>query len=437
MSRGEVLQGRVRDVTHAGEAVVETAQGIVFTRGALPDERVELRLERRVRGVWHGELIALTEASPSRVSAPCPWVERCGGCPLMTLDDRAERSWKLARLARVLGRVGAAAPPELRASPRALEYRTRTRLAFARAGGQVRLGYRAAASNEIVDIERCAVLAPPLAHALQALRERLAPELQGTGEITLALGAGELAVVVVSSASRQPRAVHDVARELHARKLVAGFELRGDPRSERQERGSGVSIGDVRQYTPHPSGTPLRAPATSFAQANGALNLELVRCVAELAQPERARAIELYAGHGNLTLALASAASLVAVEGDADAADALRMQLAERGFKHVEVRCADAAAGVRGGSPVDVAVLDPPRSGARAAIPALLKRKPSRIVYVSCDLATLERDLRMLTDAGYLIDRALAFDMFPQTAHLESVVRLQRAAPEAEPGSRA
>jgi 23S rRNA (uracil1939-C5)-methyltransferase len=128
---------------------------------------------------------------------------------------------------------------------------------------------------------------------------------------------------------------------------------------------------------------------------------------------------------------------LVAVEGDAGAAEALRTLLAERGIKHVDVRCADAAAGVRGGSPVDVAVLDPPRSGARAAIPALLARKPSRIVYVSCDLATLERDLRTLTDAGYFIDRALAFDMFPQTAHLESVVRLQRIEPDQGPGRQA
>jgi 23S rRNA (uracil1939-C5)-methyltransferase len=128
-------------------------------------------------------------------------------------------------------------------------------------------------------------------------------------------------------------------------------------------------------------------------------------------------------------LALASAASLVAVESDRAAVEALREQLAERGIKHVVVRCADAAEGARGGSPVDVAVLDPPRSGARAALPALLARRPTRIVYVSCDLATLERDLRTLTDAGYRIDRALAFDMFPQTAHLESVVRLQRGEP--------
>jgi 23S rRNA (uracil1939-C5)-methyltransferase len=162
-----------------------------------------------------------------------------------------------------------------------------------------------------------------------------------------------------------------------------------------------------------------------------------VRCVEELAQPERARALELYAGHGNLTFALASAASLVAIESDAAAVDALRAQLLERGFPHVQVRCADAAEGARGGSPVDVAVLDPPRSGARAAIAALLKRNPARIVYVSCDLATLERDLRALTDACYRVDRALAFDMFPQTAHLESVVRLQRTEHEPGPGEQA
>ena len=81
MAEGEVLAGRVRDVTHVGEAVVETSAGIVLARGALPDEQVQLRLQRKVRGAWRGELLAVTGPSIHRVPASCPWVDRCGGCP--------------------------------------------------------------------------------------------------------------------------------------------------------------------------------------------------------------------------------------------------------------------------------------------------------------------------------------------------------------------
>ena len=425
MDREGPLEGRVRDVTQSGEAVIETAQGIVFARGALPDERVRVQPQRRVRGVWQGALLAVLEPSPARVRPPCPLVERCGGCPLMALDDRVEQRWKLARLARVLGRVGAIAEPELRVGASSLGYRARTRLAFARDdAGELRLGYRAAGSHELVDVERCAVLAPALADGLAVVRGELMPQLQGSGEITLARGAGDRAVVEIVASREQPAALHDAAAAACRAGRLAGVVVRSD----RQGRGSGpahVQAGDVHQELPHPSGVALRPPVGAFAQANAELNLALVRCVAELAQPDGARVLELYAGSGNLTFALTAAKTLTAVESDPRGATALRAQLQVRGLRKVKVLCADAAQGARGPGPIDVVVLDPPRTGARDAIAALLPRKPTRIVYVSCDLATLERDLRALTDAGYRIDRALAFDMFPQTAHLESVVRLQ------------
>jgi 23S rRNA (uracil1939-C5)-methyltransferase len=418
---GEALEGRVRDVTQTGDAVIETRQGIVFARGALPDERVSVQPERRMRGVWHGRVLAVLDPSLARVEPTCPLFERCGGCPLMTLDDDVERRWKRDRLARVLARAGGSVQPELRAGSHALGYRGRARLAFSRDGTQLRLGYRAAGSREIVDAERCPVLMPALARGLQVLRAEISPRLLGSGEIVLALGAGERAVLAIESAEPQPRAVVDAAHAACKRGLLAGVQLRSD----RRGRGSSVAVGDVRQELPHPTGA-LRPPVAAFAQANTELNLELVRCVAELAQPEGARVLELYAGSGNLTFALTGARALTAVEGDPDAAAALRAELQARGLHDVKVRCADAAEGARGREPLDVVVLDPPRAGARQALAALLPRQPGRIVYVSCELATLERDLRALTDDGYRIERALAFDMFPQTAHLESVVLLSR-----------
>jgi 23S rRNA (uracil1939-C5)-methyltransferase len=141
--------------------------------------------------------------------------------------------------------------------------------------------------------------------------------------------------------------------------------------------------------------------------------------------------LELFAGHGNFSVALAAQASeLRAVESDQQAAEACRQNLRERKLGHARVVCDDAARGAQGRTHVDVVVLDPPRTGARAALSAIVARRPKRIVYVSCDGATLRRDLGELAASGYRVDAAAAFDMFPQTSHLEAVVRL---VPEARP----
>src|SRR5262249_5990710 len=130
-------------------------------------------------------------------------------------------------------------------------------------------------------------------------------------------------------------------------------------------------------------------------------------------------------GHGNFSVALAAEArELRAVEADPEASEACAHNFSERGFTHAHAVCADAAEAARASKPVDVVVLDPPRAGAKAAMPALIALRPARVVYVSCELSTLRRDLGALLQAGYRIDAALGFDMFPQTPHLESVVRL-------------
>jgi 23S rRNA (uracil1939-C5)-methyltransferase len=418
---GEVLEGRVRDLSHGGDAVVETARGIVMARGALPGERVQVRLTGRVAGVARGTLLGRLEVSPDRVEAACGIAERCGGCPLMTLAMPAQVRFKRERLKRVLAHGGSTLEPEVFQGPHAIGYRARARLAWRREDKSALIGYRRPGSAAVIDVGRCLVLGPPLEIGLTHLRERLAPVLQADGEITLGLGTGGRAVAELVSTAPQPPQVYAQAEAVVQSGALAGLALRVD------RSGAAATFGDPRQLATGLDGKPLWSPAGAFMQANAEVNALLVARVLSLAEPHAARVLELYAGHGNLTVALApGAAELRAVEADREAAAACRQNLLARGLSGARVVCEDAARGAQGTGRVDVVVLDPPRAGAREALPGLLARRPARIVYVSCDLTTLRRDLGVLVAAGYQLDAAAAFDMFPHTAHLESVVRLVR-----------
>jgi 23S rRNA (uracil1939-C5)-methyltransferase len=165
------------------------------------------------------------------------------------------------------------------------------------------------------------------------------------------------------------------------------------------------------------------ATAPTFSQVNDGINELLVEHVAALAEPEGMRVLELHCGVGNFTVALAEAAeTLVAVERDPGAAEACRANLAAR---QLDARVIEGDADRPPRGRYDVVVLDPPRQGAKALFEDdAVWHGTRRIVYVSCDTATLSRDLRLACRRGYRIDQVIAFDMFPQTAHLESLVRL-------------
>jgi 23S rRNA (uracil1939-C5)-methyltransferase len=404
-------------MARGGEAVVGTAQGVVFVAGALPGEHIQLRDVRRDGGALRGALASVLVAAPERVPPACTFAERCGGCPWMTATVDAQRAWKQRFLSDALGATELSVSMEAAGAP--LGYRRRARLVFA-GGRSPKLGYRSRRNRIIIDTDECVVLDSVLAAALRSVRTRLLPHLVGEGELHLAVSVPEhrpAAVLVVTSQGAQTTAVYEACARLASLPEFAGIALRagGAP--------APALWGDPREHTIGADGLPLVGPPGGFSQANEAVNAGLVAQVARLAETAGQRVLELYAGHGNLTVALApGAASLVAVEFDAAGAAACRENVARRGLAHVRVVAGDAAAWES--VPVDVVVLDPPRAGAREALDAIVRSRPRRIVYVSCDTATLGRDVARLRALGYVPDAAIALDMFPQTAHLESVVRL-------------
>lgn len=419
---GDTIEGTVRDLSRFGEGVVKTDQGVVFVPGVLPGERVELSAIRaRGKGVLFTDRARVLDASAQRHDAPCPIVGRCGGCPLMIASPKLQLKFKRDLLGEVIDGLPDADAIRVGwvAAVKTLRYRRRARLAFAAGRGRPRIGYRAPRSKEITDVRACVVLDPALDGALIALRESLSASLEGHGEVHLAMGAEGRAVVAIRSEALQPPPVFTGLEGLVSGGALAGAALRSG--------GATVDAtwGDPREIRDGFDGEPLVGTVAGFSQAHDEINRALVGRVVELADPADRDVLELFSGSGNLTIALAApAANLLAIEQDEAAADACRENLKARGLAGT-VRTADAEA-FRPKHRPDVVVLDPPRSGAPGAVKRIIRAEIPEVVYVSCDPPTLRRDVAALCEKDWRVTDAIALDMFPQTAHMECVVRLER-----------
>ncbi|MCZ7687099.1 MAG: RsmD family RNA methyltransferase [Sandaracinaceae bacterium] len=414
------LEGTVRDLSRFAEGVVATAEGQVFVPGVLPGERVAVEGVRKQGKVLRSDRVRLLDRSTQRVEPACPIVGRCGGCPLMIASPPLQAKFKRGLLEQALSGLPGAEALSLGwvGTRAALRYRRRARMSW-EAGPRLRLGYHAPRSDQVVDVRSCAVLDPALDEALAALRRAAGELLRGRGELHLALGAVGRAVLALESEDAQPPELYAALEGLVARGELAGAALRAGGASR------DATFGEAREVRTGADGEPLVGTVRGFSQAHDEVNAALVRRVVELARPAERTVLELFAGAGNLTIALARAAkSLLAVESDAEAADACRENLRARGLA-ATVR-ADDAESYRPTSRPDVAVIDPPRTGAPGAITRLVHASVPELVYVSCDPPTLGRDLRALAGAGYVLTDAIALDMFPQTAHVECVVRVER-----------
>lgn len=417
----ERVEGRVRELVHSGEAAIETERGIVFARFGAPSEQVLLSLDEASGKVRRGRILKVLTPSAERVEPPCPYVQRCGGCPFMHLSQAAQQAEKRRFLRDALVRAGAPAELEVHftSGQAQLGYRRRARLSFRVSGGLRELGYRRERSREAVDIAQCAVLEPVLNQALSTLRAEVLPQLAGEGEVLLARGKQGNAVALVRAQSAQDPALYATAARLVDEAKLEGLALWVEGTS------LPARFGAPEEWTESFDGVPMEGTVGGFSQAQTEVNGQLVQRVLEKARTSGARVVELYAGHGNLTVGLAKdTQSYTAVEQDRDAVAALRKNLAQRGLKAKVVE-GDALQHVSPGA-FDVLVLDPPRAGAKGVLAPMTARKVRRVVYVSCDPTTLGRDVGPLLQAGFQISWAEGFDMFPQTADLESLVVLER-----------
>jgi len=409
---------RIDGLAFGGEAVGRDPSGrALFVAGAAPGDLVEVALVEEKARFARGELQRVVEAGAARREPPCPIAGRCGGCPWMHVDEEAQRVAKQAIVARALGRSGA---PTLEVRPIAFDadgllgWRTRARMRLQ--GGAI--GFSGRRSHALVPVERCLAMDPRLDAALQAAGRA---GLRVDGEVAgVVADDGRVHLALESDDERALPLVEAAARALVGTAGIVGVVVRAGRREAAVgERELELASGE-------------RTSAAGFQQANARMNQRLRATVVELLalDGKSPRILELYAGDGNLTRAVAAAAPvrLLAVEGEPSAAARLQRNVAA--LPAVEARADDAARAARrladAGERFDAVLLDPPRAGAADAVPHLARLGAARIVYVSCDPMTLARDVEALGRLGYAARVAQPFELMPQSSHVEVVCLLTK-----------
>ena len=335
--------------------------------------------------------------------------------------DRSAAEQRAAKAA-AIGRALGTDPPEVLPSPRQTHYRARIRLGFAPDGQP---GYRRPRSHSVAPIPACAIARPEINRALERLRALL-PGPVGLRDIALRSD-GERVVYAARSAASARRG----GGRRGGGRRGAG---RGDPALLEALRPLGDVALDGRRAAGNVrldlrvAGIHHQIGPSSFYQVNLEANALLVQAVLEAAEEVAPEAVlDLYAGAGNLSLPLAAAGLPVTlIDREGAAIDDARAT-AERLGLRARFRAQPAERYRPGDLPFDLAVLDPPRAGAPGLIPRLLLTRPRAIIYVSCNPATLGRDIRPALSAGYRIGRLLGFDFFPHTPHVETLAVLLRS----------
>ncbi|PVZ85710.1 23S rRNA (uracil(1939)-C(5))-methyltransferase RlmD [Serratia sp. S1B] len=424
----QILTVTVTDLDSFGQGVARHQGKTVFVTGVLPGEQAEIQLTEEKRQFAKGKLKRLLQSSPQRVEPRCPYFGVCGGCQQQHASEALQQQSKLAALSRMIsGETGVQLPAEPVIAGPQYGYRRRARLGLLWQPKQQQLlmGFRQAASAELVTVKQCPVLAVELEQLLVPLYQCLngLQAVKRLGHVELVLADNGPVLVLRHLA---PLSEHD-------RQLLLQFA---------QQRGltlylapDSVQLEKLYGETPYyqVDGLRLAFNPRDFIQINDAVNHQMVAQALEwLEVGPNDRVLDLFCGMGNFTLPLARRAkSVVGIEGVATLVangqyNAHQNLLTNVSFFHEDLEGAVAQQpwAVQG---FDKVMLDPARAGAAGVMSHIVKLAPGRVVYVSCNPSTLARDSKVLLAAGYHLVRVRMLDMFPHTGHLESMALFTKA----------
>lgn len=453
---GDLAELLIADLSHRGEGVGRLEDEVVFVPGGLPGDRLRIRLQRRQAGHWQAELAGVIEPSADRRRPPCILAEPCGGCSLQPFDDNAEATWKQQLVAETVRRIGGLTPP-LRPILRAaggLGYRNRAILPLERTPeGTLRAGYYRRGSHRIVNLNRCPVLDPRLDALIGPLKQDLEAsgwpvDRHGGGglrhlALRLGSGTGELLITLVAAEAELP-GLDRLAQQWLARwPELVGVALNCQSAPDNRLLGEQTRTIAGRSWLEEEfAGLRYRIGADTFFQVNTSQAERMVAPLMEALSTgqdsgnDRGRLIDAYCGIGTFSLPLARQGWRVHGLEQHPASVALAEANAARNgletfarFEQTPVApvLADRLRAAAGEAPADLFV-DPPRKGLEPeALAAIETALPRCIAYLSCDPATLARDLgRLCRDGAYEVLWLQPADFFPNTAHVECLAALRR-----------
>ena len=425
-----------------GMGVARIDGRVVFVHGALRGEKCRVLILKTLKSVAFAKVLEVIEPSSERITPDCPYFPRCGGCTYRHIRYEEELRLKKQRVQDNLSRIGGSdvTVEEILGARDTLRYRNKAQYPVSKDGA---VGFYRARTHEVIECEHCLLVKPEAAAAAEALREymqscRVAGYDEKTGRglvrhlYVRSNAAGESLVCVLVNGDKLPKEDRLVTLLRDACPKCTGIVL-----GTNTKKGN-VILGD-RYRTLWGSdrledtlcGKTFRLSVPSFYQVNRVQAERLYAKAIEFAGlTGQETVLDLYCGAGTITLALSDhAKKVLGAEIVPEAIDDARENAARNGVKNAEFFCGDASDVAkklaRENLRPDVITVDPPRKGLAAdVVESIAEMQPGRVVYVSCDSATMARDVKRLADLGYTAQRACAVDMFPRADHVETVVLL-------------
>lgn len=386
-SIGDTLNIRIEKIVPRGLGLAFAEGLTIFIPLSVPGDRLIVRIREIKKKTAFAEIVEIVEAGEQRITAPCKYFGTCGGCDFQQLTYKAQLDAKVEMIRDCLHRIGKIeykSEIPIIPSPQQFSYRSRARWHIDR--DKKAMGYFARDSHHVIDIDSCPILTPELESAFENLRQKTEWEMlwEDEGEIEAATDENDR-FSILSAETIEPAELS-------------------------------FASGD---YTYSYS-------AKTFFQANKFLVPDLIETAVGDVNGETA--FDLYCGVGLFTLPLArSFESVIAVEENSSAVGFAKQNVANAQLENIKVvnKSVERFLAENKTTKIDFVLIDPPRAGTKKeVINAIAELKPKQISYVSCEPSILARDLRILIDANYKIEKITAIDMFPQTHHVETVVGL-------------
>ena len=443
--KNQIYETVIVDYTTEGQGIAKIEGCAVFIPNAIVGERCRVRIEKAQKTWAAGKIVELLERSPHRVNRECPVAKLCGGCDFWHIDYEEESRLKADRVKQALNRIGGECLEEVSilGAPTCYDYRNKAQYPVSSKKGKAYAGFFRAGTHQVVENGRCLILPEETDKVKEIVidyvnREKVSAydEASHTGvlrHIYVRRGAvsGQVLVCLVCNGRKLPHTEMLIQRL----QTVPGFTtlvLAVNTRPGNAILGNEfITLYGPGYIEDTLCGLQFRLSPRSFYQVNHHQAQRLYE--AAISQAEITKndlVLDLYCGVGTITLAMAKAAGkVIGVEVIEQAVQDAKENAARNGIENAEFFCGDAGKAAlemesKGIRP-DVVVVDPPRKGLNAdTIEALHKMSPRRIVYVSCDPATLARDVALLKERGYVLKNAMAADLFPRCAHVESIVTM-------------
>ena len=438
----DTIELTVDKIVPGGDGIGRSGGMVVFVPQTAPGDRLKVRIHTRKRSYWQGTVEEIIEPSPLRTRPACPYYGVCGGCDLQHLSYDSQLVVKKLILNDALQRIGRVFVPPSNPLPAESPWRYRNKSQYPASGPPWRIGFFQRRSHRIVDISQCLVQPEVLDHLRSAVKLRLEESSETSYDETTRAGnirhvvvkysraTGQACLMFVTAGTELTPSAYSGLTNQHPELASIVHNVNPDP-VNRIAGSAFRTLAGKPFYHERVLGLTLQVSSASFFQANTSATELLVKRILKYLEPDGTeQVLDLYCGVGTITVPIAGfVRGVIGVEANPSAVNDARANLEQDGVRNAEIRHAAVEDAIAQIDSTDAVVLDPPRKGCEAGVVRELGRlKPRIIVYVSCNPTTLARDIARLQLVGYSVEEIQPLDMFPQTSHIETIVKLVQTA---------